>query len=127
MALNLFKEILPSITTTKQRLFVDGVDEKDYSPYMVNHALSLYNDMLFQANQMNMMAHLPKMAQYDYLMGTVRGRKRSFVRWPKKLNDENLQLVMTHFNYSADKATMALKLMTEEQLEHLQKIYEHIA
>lgn len=126
MALNLFKDILPSITVTKKPVINEPQDEKDYSSFMVNRALSLHQDMLFQANEMNRYHDLPKRLQYAYLMATIRGRKRPFVKWPSAIKDENIALMQRHFGYSRQKAIAALKILTEEQIEAIAKIYEHL-
>ena len=123
MPLNLFKDILPSITVNKKSVINDAQDEKEYSPWMVNRALSLHQDMLFQANEMNKWSNLPKDAQYRYLLATIRSAKRPFVKWPSAVKDENVALIQRHFGYSRDKAVAALRILSEEQVEAITKIY----
>lgn len=123
MALNLFKDILPSIMVSKKSVLVEQHDQKDYSAFMVNRALSLHQDCLHQANQMNILSDLPKDAEYAYLMTTVRSRKRPFVPWPKQLKDDSIKAIQRHFNYSRQKAIAAIKILSEEQVEAIVKIY----
>jgi len=126
MAIDLFKEWLPSIMETKKYLIRDELDEKDYNAFMVNRALSLHQDCLFFANEMNGLYHLPKKAQYEYLLKSIRARKRNFVPWPKKQNNEDIKLVMRHFGYSQTKALQALNILTEEQLSSIRKLYQDL-
>lgn len=126
MALDLFKDWLPSIMQTKKNIVRDVLDEKAYPAYMINWALSLHQDCLFQANDMNKLHHLPKMMQYHYLLGSIRGRKRNYVPWPKKVNDDNLTIVMRHFNYNHQKAIQALQILTEEQVEEIKALYKDL-
>lgn len=124
--LNLFNDWMPSIMQTKQSVVRDELDWKSYDAFMINRALSLHQDCLFIANEMNKMAHLPKEMQYDYLLGQVRSRKRNYVPWPKKVSDDNMKAVMRHFGYGRSKAIQALTILTEEQIEEIKALYKDI-
>lgn len=61
-------DYLNSINYTKKDLIKeDPLAEKDYLPFVTNRCLSYFPDTVFYANQMNMMPHLEKKMQYDYL------------------------------------------------------------
>lgn len=124
--MDLFKEWLPSIMQTKVSVIKDEIDEKEYDAYMINKALALHRDCLFYADQMNRLADLPNAAQYDYLMGSIRKARRPFVPWPKKISEASLKLVQRHFGYSHQKALVALKILTDDQLAELQALYKDI-
>jgi hypothetical protein len=123
---DLFKDIIPSIMDRKDIVIHDEQDEKDYNPFMINRALSLHGDCLFAALEMNRLYHLPKAMQYQYYLAAIRKRKRPFVPWPKKQKDDDLKLVMRHFNYSPAKAMDAIKILTEDQLDQIRQMYESI-
>lgn len=123
---DLFKEWLPSILHTKENIMKDEIDEKDYNPFMINRALSLYPDCLFFANEMNKNYGLPKRCQYDFLISSIRTKKRHFMPWPKKQNNDDIKLIMRHFNYSQPKAFQALQILSEEQIESIRKIYKDL-
>ena len=111
---DLFRDILPSIMQTKQHILEE---EKDYSAFMVNRALSYHPDCLMHANQMNQNFNLDQKPQYDYLINIIRAKKRPYVKWEKPIKEDDLLAVKLFFGYSGKKAAEALKILTEEQLK----------
>lgn len=94
--------------------------EKEYQPFIVNRGLSLFADTCLYANEMNMAAHIDKLPQYEYLLYSIRPKKR-WSKWPKSLEDADLELVRQAYNYSAEKARAALKILSNSQLDELRK------
>jgi hypothetical protein len=93
--------------------------ERAYVPFMVNRGLSYYNDTVLLANEMNRYAALPVKMQYDFLKNTVRAKKR-FSKWSKKMDDgADVQLLMNHYCYSAEKARAVLPLFSESALSSI--------
>src|ERR1039458_10696555 len=82
----LCKDLIPSILTTKKYCLED---EKDYVPFIVNRALSYHDDALFYANQLNQMSGLDRRLQYDFLINSIRGKKRYFTKWAKVRSEEH--------------------------------------
>jgi hypothetical protein len=97
--------------------------EKDYSAFMVNRGLSYYTDTLFYANEMNMLAHLDSLLQFDYLLNSIRPRKR-FSKWAKKREDSDLEVVREYYSYGYKKAQQALAVLSTQQLEQMKKKLE---
>ena len=124
--LGLFDDWLPSIMYTKKNVVRDRLDERTYDAFAINRALSFHQDCLFPANEMNRLPHLPKMMQYQCLLAYIRGYKRKFVPWSKKENNEDVKLLMRHFNYSYVKALQALSILTDDQLDKLKLMYKDI-
>jgi hypothetical protein len=109
-------DFLKAINETKEDLFVDPQAEKDYSAYMINRGLSFFPDTIMYSNMMNRYSHIPKRAQFCFLINNVIKRKR-FSQWHKKDQEtESLAMVMEYFGYSAEKAKEALRILTEDQL-----------
>ena len=76
-------EILASINNTKEHLYVDDPDRvKRYPPYIVNRCLSGHIDAILFANEVNKHPLLDKRLQYDFLLNSLRKRKR-FTPWLK--------------------------------------------
>jgi hypothetical protein len=73
------------------------------------------------ANQMNVNFGLDRKPQYDYLINIVRAKKRSFAKWEKPIQEENLQSIKLFFGYSDAKAAEALKVLTDEQIEYIKE------
>ena len=117
-------EILASINNTKEHLYVDDPDRsKSYPPYIINRCLSGHVDSILFANAMNLNQHLDKRLQYDFLLNTLRKRKR-FTPWLKKEQIEDLDLVKKHYSYSNEKARIAVNLLTKTQIEHIRNKHE---
>lgn len=114
----LFKDILPSLQLTKKHCLED---EKDYVPYMVNKFISLHDDGLFFAAEMNRYPDLPKKAQYDFYFHILKARRRPFVKWAKPLKEEDVDLVKQYFGYNDSKARDALRILNTNQLEMIRK------
>ncbi len=96
---------------------------KDYSAFMVNRGLSYYPDTLLYANEMNMLADLDSLLQFDYLLNSIRPRKR-FSKWAKRREDSDLAAVMEYFGYGYKKAQQALAVLSTQQLEQLKQKLE---
>lgn len=111
-------DFLNAINTTKQDLLrQDPLNEKDYSPYMINRGLSYFSDTIMMANEMNKHSGIPKKWQNDFLLTTISKKKR-FSKWHKKeANGESLQLIMDYYKYSTERAKEVLSIFTEEQIE----------
>ena len=109
-------DFLKAINETKEDLFVDPQAEKDYSAYMINRGLSFFPDTILYSNMMNRYSHIPKKYQFVFLINNV-VRKKRFSQWYKKDKEtESLTMVMDYFEYSAEKAKEALKILSEDQL-----------
>ena len=117
-------EILASINNTKEHLYVDDPDRvKSYPPYIVNRCLSGHIDAILFANELNKHPNLDKRLQYDFLLNSLRKRKR-FTPWLKKEQIENLDLVKKHYGYSNEKARIAVNLLTKTQIEHIRNKHD---
>lgn len=114
-AINPF-DYVNAIHHTKDNLIVDEWSEKQYNPYIINKALSFSSDTVIQANEMNCRPHIEKKLQFDFLINTIRSRKR-FNKWIKPEKIEDLELVKQYYKYNTEKAQQALKLLSDRQLQ----------
>lgn len=119
-----FFDFLNAINDSKKDLIKeDPLTEKDYVPFMINRGLSYFPDTIMFANEMNKHATIPKDWQFAFYLNGVNKKKR-FSKWHKKdQNSENLKLVMREYNYSSEKAAVALELLTDENLKQLRLKY----
>ena len=113
---DLFKEIIPSILQTKKNPFDDELEYKDYTPFIVNRALSYHVDCILYANEMNLYPLIDKDMQYSFYLNIVRGMKRKFQPWQKAEVNKDIECIKEYFGYSNQKAKEALKLLTTEQI-----------
>lgn len=119
-----FFDYLNAINVTKKDLMQeDPLSEKDYVPFMINRGLSYFPDTIIYANEMNKYASVPKRWQFDFYLNTIKPKKR-FSKWHKKdQNSEDIQLIMKAYNYSYEKATKALEILTDTQMSELRALY----
>ena len=118
------KDWLNSINFTKENLIADDPSAiSSYPPYIVNRCLSGTVDSILFANEMNLHPDIDKDMQYNFLLYTLRKRKR-FSPWLKKEQIEDLDLVKKHYGYSNEKAKVALNLLTKTQLEYIRNKHD---
>ena len=110
-----------AIHYTKEQLITDDWSEKQYNPFLVNKTLSFGADTVVLANEMNSRPHLEKRLQFDFLINTVRSRKR-YNKWIKAEKIEDLEMVKQYFNYSTEKAIQALRILSAENLQNIKNL-----
>jgi Bacteriophage clamp loader A subunit len=111
------KDWLNSINFTKEDL-TEHI--KDYPPYIINRCLSGHIDCVMYANEMNMNHHLNKDLQYSFYLNSLRKRKR-FSPWLRKDKVKDLECIKQYYGYSNEKASQALKILTQEQINFIKK------
>lgn len=92
----------------------DELAEQAYVPYVVNKGLSYFVDTLMYANEMNALSFLDSKLQYDYLLNSIRPKKR-YAKWVKNDEDSDLEMIKIYFNYSTKKALQALSVLSQEE------------
>jgi hypothetical protein len=107
-----------AINHSKENLIVDDWSEKQYNAWIVNKSLSYGADTVIYANEMNARPHLDRRLQFDFLINTVRPRKR-YNKWLKAETVDVLATVQEYYGYSIDKARQVLPLLSDAQLEHM--------
>jgi len=108
-----------SISYTKENLMVDEDAERQYNAYMVNRALSFGADTVLFANEVNKYPQMPKQMQYQFLIGTIRKKKR-YDTWQKADSEhDDINVIKEYYGYSSEKAKQALSLLTPEQISQL--------
>ena len=111
------KEYLNAINHTKERL-LDSEDEeweKKYPPFIVNKCVYPFQDTIMLVNEINQLPHLDKKLQFDFLINSIRSRKR-YTPWLKAKKIEDLQYVKEYYGYSNEKAKQALDILSDEQI-----------
>ena len=91
-------------------------NEKDYVPYLVNKGLSYSADTIIFANEMNSRPHVPPLLQFNFLINTIRPRKR-YNKWLKAEKIEVLELIKEYYGYSNEKSRQVLPLLTSSQID----------
>ena len=111
------KHWLNSINQTKENLFEEDPTLK-YPAFVVNKCLSGSLDAVLFANEMNKSHYLNPKLQYDFLLNSLRKKKR-FAPWLKKGKVEDIDAVKKYYGYSNEKAQQAMRILTKEQIKYI--------
>lgn len=111
------KEYLNAINHSKKKLMDtdDEMWEKKYPPFIVNKCLSAFPETLMLVNEMNMRTHLDKKLQFDFLLNSIRPRKR-FAKWLKASKVKDIEYVKEFYGYNNEKAKVALTILNDDQI-----------
>ena len=116
------KDYLNAINTTKEPL-MDTVDEqwvKKYYPFIINKCLAPFQDTILLVNEINQFHHLDKKLQFDFLINSLRSRKR-YAPWMKAKKLKNLEYVKEYYGYNNEKAKVALDILDDEQISAIKQ------
>ena len=120
------KDYLNAVNHTKENV-LDTEDEdweKKYPPFIVNKCVAPFPDTVMLVNEINQLPHLDKKLQFDFLINSLRPRKR-YTPWLKAMKLENLEYVKEYYGYSNEKAKSALDILTDEQISAIKrKLYK---
>ena len=100
------------------KTLINAENEKQYSPYVINKGLSYSVDTVIYANEMNSRPHIPARLQFDFLINTIRPRKR-YNKWLKAETVEALDVIQEYYGYSMNKARQVLPLITQSHLDYM--------
>ena len=111
------KDYLKAINQTKEPL-LDTEDEqweKKYPSFIINKCIAPFPDTVMLVNEINQLHHLDKKLQFDFLINSLRPRKR-FTPWMKAKKLKNLEYVKEYYGYNNEKARYALDILNDEQI-----------
>ena len=115
------KEYLKAINQSKERLMdsEDEVWEKKYPAYIVNKCLApTGKEECLLVNEMNRFHNIDNKMKYDFLLNTIRSRKR-YAPWIKPSKQKNLEYVKEYYGYGNAKAKSVLDILSDEQIEFI--------
>lgn len=119
-------DFINDINFGKKNLLKDddkGILEKEYNPFIINRGLGYFADTVLYANEMNLRHDLDKRMQNDYLLHSIRPKKR-FSKWHKSLKEDKLEILKQYFNYSNQKVKDVLDIISDEDFEIIKKSFE---
>ena len=102
---------------------MDTADEqwvKKYYPFIVNKCLAPFQDTILLVNEINQFHHLDKKLQFDFLINSLRSRKR-YAPWMKAKKLKNLEYVKEYYGYNNEKAKVALDILDDEQISAIKQ------
>ena len=88
------KDYLNAINYTKEKLLdsEDEMWEKKYAPFIINKCIAPFPDTIMLVNEINQRHHLDKKLQFDFLLNSLRTRKR-YTPWAKANKSKNLDII----------------------------------
>jgi len=112
------KDYLNAINHDKKNLMDtdDEMWEKKYPPFIINKCLAPFPDTIFLVNEMNLNNHIDKKLQFDFLLNSIRTRKR-YTPWLKASKQKDIEYVKEYYGYNNEKAKSALKILNDEQIK----------
>lgn len=112
-------EYVKAVTLTKDVSVLDDPSfDKNYVPFVVNRALSYFQDTVMAANLMNERHWLDKKLQFTFLLNTLRPRKR-FSKWLKHNVSEDARVVAEYYGCSLRQALPLTSLHSSDQLTYM--------
>ena len=113
-------EYLNSINHSKDNLMREGDEreEKSYAPFVINRCLSYFPDTILLVNSVNSIPNIDKRFHYEYLVHSVRKRKR-WSKWLKKEGDERIDWIKEFYGVSDKRAQEYLEILSDTQLEDI--------
>ena len=94
--------------------------EKKYPSYIVNKCVAPFQDTIMLVNEINQFHHLDKKLQFDFLINSLRPRKR-YTPWVKAMKLENLEYVKEFYGYDNEKAKVALDILNDKQISAIKQ------
>ena len=115
-------DYLKAINHTKEPLLDtdDEFVEKGYIPFVVNRCLSYFPDTIFYVNEMNSCPSFNKKMHFDYLLNSIRKRKR-YSKWMKNEECQKVDIIKEYFGYSERKAREVSSLLSDYDIEEMSK------
>ena len=116
------KDYLNAINYTKEKL-MDTEDEeweKKYPPFIVNKCLAPFQDTIMLVNEINCIPNVDKKLQFDFLINSLRPRKR-FTPWVKAKKLDDIEYVKEFYGYNNEKAKVALTILNDDQIATIKR------
>lgn len=124
MASELWKYVGVVSHTKDVRALDDPNFESVYTPFIINRALSYFDDSVLAANAMNERPGLDKKLQALFLLNSIRPRKR-FSKWMKadEVSDD-VRDVAEYYGCSVRHAAPLVPLHSVEQMNEIRRRLE---
>jgi len=115
---------LTSIQESKEYLMNTDQDEKEYNSFLIARGLSYHIDCVLFINEISKYPDIPNKFHYDYLFHSIRKMKRKYSKWPKKIKDEELQMIMEFYKVNRKRAEEYQMLLTEDAIKEIEASME---
>jgi len=113
-------DFVKSVSYTKKDLMEEGLEEKEYKPFLVNKSLSYHQDSIHFANEMNIRHGSENRLQYLFFLNTLRKRQR-FSQWSKPYVSKKLDVIKEYYQICTKKAKDYMEVLSDSDVRNLKK------
>jgi hypothetical protein len=118
-------EWLDNLWTSKTDLIKEDPNNLgDYTPYLINRAMSYFPETIQIAQHMNTLSLLPPEVHYRLWHSLLPKGNKRYARWGKKLIPDNLKLVQDYFGCNNIRAREYLDMLSEDDIHSIQQEME---
>lgn len=89
---------------------------KDFQPFLIRRNLSNFLDAILFVQELNKRPSMEKQLQYDYLLNSLRARKR-FAKTHRQEKEEEIEYVKSFYGYNDERAYEALELLSKDDVD----------
>ena len=111
-------DFVKDVSYDKKDIMVDDIEEKNYTPFLVNKSLSYHQDAIYFVNEMNCRSHLDNRLQFTFFLNTLRKRQR-FSQWAKPYISKKIDVLKSYYGVSAQKAKEYADILSDKQIREL--------
>ena len=113
-------DFVKSVSYTKNDLMEEGLEEKEYKPFLVNKSLSYHQDSIHFANEMNIRHGSQNRLQYLFFLNTLRKRQR-FSQWSKPYVSKKLEVIKEYYQISTKQAKDYISIFSDSDVRKMKK------
>jgi len=120
-------DFLKAMTQGKENLdFTNTSIKSNYSPYIIDKAVSMVNIFLPVANGMNKCKNLPKATHYEFYKSVLPKKNIQFKFIKKsKENDIAIECIANYYEISIREAKSYLFMLSEDQVNQIVAKYNY--
>lgn len=98
---------------------------KGYNPFVIGQGLSQHLDTVLLAYELNKHGVTDPLMHHDYLMATVKPKKR-YGKWAKAevKDEETISLLANHFEVSHEQAEEYMNIISSDDLHTIKQQYD---
>ena len=113
-------DFVKSVSYTKKDLMEEGLEEREYKPFLVNKSLSYHQDSIHFVNEMNIRHGSENRLQYLFFLNTLRKRQR-FSQWSKPYVSKKLDVIKEYYQISNKQAKDYMAILSDSDVRNLKK------
>lgn len=106
-----------NISSSRDNIWQDELSEKEYTPFIINRAISQYYDTIMFAQEMNQRSGIPNKWQYDFYRLGIDHKKKRFAKWTKADKTETVDKLAAHYQVNRRTIEQYLELLNTAEID----------